>query len=75
MYMARCRGNAKICLRLRAVTNLHSLGVDDKTIQGILRHSSLATTPAIYIKVIPSDVQAAMNRLESVLPNRAKARN
>jgi len=40
MYMARCRGNAKICLRLRAVTNLHSLGVDDKTIQGILRHSS-----------------------------------
>jgi hypothetical protein len=31
------------------------LGVDDKTIQGILRHSSLATTEAIYIKLVQSD--------------------
>jgi integrase len=56
-------------------TNLHSLGVDDKTIQGILRHSSLATTQAIYIKVIQSDVQAALNRLESALPPSTKAPN
>lgn len=49
-------------------TNLHSLGVDDKTIQGILRHSSLSTTQAIYIKVLPSDAQAAMARLESMMP-------
>jgi integrase len=55
-------------------TNLHSLGVDDKTIQGILRHTSLATTQAIYIKVVRSDVQAALNRLESALPT-SKAPN
>jgi integrase len=56
-------------------TNLHSLGVDDKTIQGILRHSSLATTQAIYIKVVQSDVHAALNRLESALPSFTKAPN
>ena len=56
-------------------TNLHSLGVDDKTIQGILRHSSLATTQAIYIKVIQSDAHAALNRLESALPTPAKRAN
>jgi integrase len=49
-------------------TNLHRLGVDDKTIQGILRHSSLSTTQAIYIKVVQPDVEAAMKRLESAIP-------
>jgi integrase len=56
-------------------TNLHSLGVDDKTIQGILRHSSLATTQAIYIKVVQSDVHAALNRLEAAMPSPVKAPN
>jgi integrase len=31
-------------------TNLHDLGVDDKTIQAILRHSNVKTTQNIYIK-------------------------
>ena len=45
-------------------TNLHRLGVDDKTIQAILRHSNLSTTMNIYVKSV-SDVQVeAMRRLE-----------
>jgi integrase len=48
-------------------TNLHRLGVDDKTIQGILRHSSLATTQEIYIKTVGLDATTAMEKLEAAL--------
>ena len=33
-------------------TNLHTLGVDDKTIQTILRHSNIGITQNIYIKTV-----------------------
>jgi integrase len=33
-------------------TNLHTLGVDDKTIQAILRHSNIGITQNIYIKAV-----------------------
>jgi integrase len=46
-------------------TNLHRLGVDDKSIQTILRHGSVQTTREIYIKGVSSDALAAMERLES----------
>jgi integrase len=45
-------------------TNLHRLGVDDKTIQTILRHSSVQTTREIYIKGVDGDSVAAMKQLE-----------
>jgi integrase len=45
-------------------TNLHRLGVDDRTIQTILRHSSINTTREIYIKGVDGDTVAAMKRLE-----------
>jgi integrase len=48
-------------------TNLHRLGVDDKTIQRILRHSDVAVTQACYIKSVPDDAKAAMQKLESAL--------
>jgi integrase len=48
-------------------TNLHRLGVDDKTIQTILRHSSVQTTREIYIKGVDGDSIAAMKRLEAAL--------
>jgi integrase len=48
-------------------TNLHRLGVDDKTIQTILRHSSVHTTREIYIKGVGSDAIAAMERLEAAM--------
>src|SRR5947199_275751 len=43
-------------------TNLHRLGVADKTIQRILRHSSVAVTQACYIKTADSEAAAAMRQ-------------
>ena len=34
-------------------TNLYRLGVPDKTIQAILRHSNLSTTMNSYVKSVP----------------------
>jgi hypothetical protein len=36
-------------------TNLHRLGVQDKTIQRILRHSNVGVTQKCYIKTVDSD--------------------
>ena len=38
-------------------TNLHTLGVDDKTIQTILRHSNIALTMNVYVKGV-SDLKS-----------------
>jgi integrase len=46
-------------------TNLHDLGVQDKTIQAILRHSNVAITQAAYIKQLPAASVAAMRKLEA----------
>ncbi len=48
-------------------TNLHDLGVDDKTIQAILRHSNVAVTQACYIKTLPKQSIAAMQKLETLV--------
>ncbi len=48
-------------------TNLHRLGVPEKTIQAILRHANVSTTQTCYIKTAHEDARAAMNKLESVL--------
>src|SRR5215467_9519172 len=48
-------------------TNLHRLGVDDKTIQAILRHSNVAVTHACYIKTVSADAVKAMQQLESAI--------
>jgi integrase len=45
-------------------TNLHRLGVQDKVIQAILRHSNVGVTQACYIKTVDSDVVIAMQKLE-----------
>ena len=49
-------------------TNLAELGVDDLTIQRILRHANVATTRQHYIKVRNPKVEAAMQMLEGALP-------
>lgn len=46
-------------------TNLHRLGVQDKVIQRILRHSNVAVTQACYIKTADADVQRAMEQLSA----------
>jgi integrase len=48
-------------------TNLHDLGVDDKTIQSILRHSNVSVTQRCYIKTLPKQTVAAMSHFESAL--------
>lgn len=45
-------------------TNLHRLGVQDKVIQAILRHSNVGVTQRCYIKTADSDVVSAMQKLE-----------
>jgi integrase len=45
-------------------TNLHRLGVQDRIIQRILRHSSIAVTMRSYVKAVNADTMAAMTKLE-----------
>ena len=44
-------------------TNLHTLGVDDKTIQSILRHSTIGLTQNIYIKSVNESQVSALDSL------------
>jgi integrase len=46
-------------------TNLHALGVDDMTIQRILRHSNVSVTQDCYIKTLPASVTTAMGQIWS----------
>jgi integrase len=48
-------------------TNLHELGVDDKTIQGILRHSNLNLTMNVYVKSVTESQVSAMDQLSEKL--------
>lgn len=48
-------------------TNLHALGVDDKTIQAILRHSNVGITQNIYIKTVSESQVSAMDALSEKL--------
>jgi hypothetical protein len=47
--------------RRGVATNLHNLGVDDKTIQAILRHSNVGITQNIYIKSVNKSQVSAMD--------------
>jgi integrase len=50
-------------LRRGFATNLHAAGVQDKIIQSLLRHSSLAVTMGYYVKPLPAASVEAMQRL------------
>ncbi len=50
-------------------TNLHALGVDDKTIQAILRHSNIGITQNIYIKSVSESQVSAMDSLSEKFGN------
>ena len=43
---------------------LHHLGVDDKTIQSILRHEDITNTQNLYVKGISEDARRAMDKLD-----------
>lgn len=53
-------------------TNLYSLGVPDKTIQAILRHSTVAVTQNCYIKSVDGAAVEAMKLLEEACSNEVK---
>ncbi len=44
-------------------TNLHAIGIDDKTIQTILRHSNINLTMNIYVKTVSESQVNAMDAL------------
>src|SRR5215475_10246401 len=44
-------------------TNLHDMGVNDKTIQAILRHSNIGLTMNIYVKSVSESQVSAMDAL------------
>jgi integrase len=48
-------------------TNLYALGVNDKTIQTILRHANVSTTMAHYVKSTSADSRAAMKKLDKAV--------
>ena len=48
-------------------TNLHALGVDDKTIQAILRHSNVGLTMNLYVKSVSESQVSAMEALSEKL--------
>jgi integrase len=48
-------------------TNLHAFGVDDKTIQAILRHSNVGLTMNVYVKSVSESQVNAMDVLSEKL--------
>lgn len=48
-------------------TNLHALGVEDKTIQAILRHSNVGLTMNVYVKSVSESQVNAMDTLSEKL--------
>jgi hypothetical protein len=44
-------------------TDLHALGVDDETMQGIPRHSNVCLTMAAYVKSVSESQVSAMDGL------------
>lgn len=48
-------------------TNLHALGIDDKTIQAILRHSNVGLTMNVYVKSVSESQVNAMDALSEKL--------
>jgi integrase len=50
-------------LRRGFATNLHAAGVQDKIIQSLLRHSSMAVTMGFYVKPLPAASVDAVRRL------------
>jgi hypothetical protein len=50
-------------------SNLYALGVPEKVIQQILRHTNVSTTNTYYIKTVPAQVTDAMEKLQQALPD------
>ena len=58
--------------RCGLATNLHGIGVDDLTIQRILRHSNVAVTQQCYIKTWDAQSIAAMDQMNALVDGRVE---
>lgn len=56
-------------------SNLYRLGVHEKVIQKILRHSNVSTTTTYYIKSTAPDVTEAMQQFEQKIAEKLEAQN
>jgi integrase len=56
-----CEWHGWHAFRRGLATNLHALGVDDKTIQAILRHSNMSLTMNVYVKSVSESQVSAMD--------------
>jgi integrase len=56
-------------------SNLYRLGIHDKVIQMILRHSNVSTTTTYYIKSTASDVADAMKQFEQNIAGKLEGQN
>jgi hypothetical protein len=59
----KSRGTGGTHFERGIATNLHQLGVADKDIQGILRHSNIGITMNIYVKSVAESQVDAMDLL------------
>ena len=64
---ARLQWHGWHAFRRGLATNLHQLGVSDKVIQRVLRHTNVVVTQNCYIKTADSQVSAAMQQFERSL--------
>jgi integrase len=53
-------------LRRGFATRLHQLGVQDRTIQALMRHSSMSVTMKHYVKATPEASRDAMEKLSKI---------
>lgn len=61
---ANIRWRGWYAFRRGLATNLDDLGVDDITIQHVLRHSDVSITRNSYIKTLPEQTVDAMQQFE-----------
>ncbi len=58
-----CKWHGWHAFRRGLATNLHALGIADKEIQAILRHSNVSVTQSLYIKSVSESQVSAMDAL------------
>jgi len=62
-----CKWHGWHAFRRGLATNLHALGIADKEIQAILRHSNVSVTQSLYIKSVSESQVSAMDAVSEKL--------
>ena len=70
-----CKWHGWHAFRRGLATNLHALGIDDKEIQAILRHSNIGLTQNIYIKSVSESQVSAMDALSEKFSKTGETNN